>query len=221
MVYLIDYENVANDGLNGYEFLTSQDTLYLFYSECVHNIRKQISLKIFHPSMDVHLYKLRTPRKNAIDFYIASKLGELIESRQIPKAAIVTKDQGFQSIVDFWGHVSEKKCTVILGKSISECILKSGNNDEQYRQVKYHMMSVPLENLYSEYERQKELEEKVKDQLAGTEFEEECSKVIDIFAHADSKKGLYLSLLKKFGRERGTRLYASIKNIENTRKAII
>ncbi len=213
MVYLIDYENVANDGLSGYEFLTPKDALYLFYSDCVHNIRKQISLKIFHPSMEIHLYKLRTPRKNAIDFYIASKLGELIEQQGIEKAAIVTKDQGFLSIVDYWGHVSEKRCKVILDKSISGCILKSGNDDEQYRQVRYQMMPVPLENLYNEYERRKELEEKIQSQLIGTEFEGDCSKVVDIFSHAENRKSLYLSSLKKFGRERGTRLYASIRDI--------
>lgn len=164
--------------------------------------------------MEIHLYRLRTARKNAIDFYIASKLGELIGRYGIKKAAIVTKDQGFQSVADFWGHVAENRCKVILEKSISDCILKSGNNDEQYRTVKYQMMPVPLENLYNEYERQKALEGKVRIQLAGTEFEEECSKVIDIFAHADNKKGLYLSSLKQFGRERGTRLYANIRDIE-------
>lgn len=133
MVYLIDYENVSNAGLSGYEFLTSQDVLYLFYSDAARNIRKQISLKIFDPSMDIHLYKLKTPRKNAIDFYIASKLGEL--------------------------------------------------------------------------------EEKVRFHLAGTEFEEDCPKVIDIFCHADTKKSLYLSSFKNFGRERGTKLYANIREI--------
>lgn len=214
MVYLIDYENVANEGLTGYEFLTPEDKLYLFYSECARNIRKQISLKIFQPSMEIHLYKLRTARKNAIDFYMASKLGALIEQYEMKKAAIVSKDQGFQSLVDFWGHVAENRCKIILEKSISDCILKSGNNDEQYRMVKYQMMPVPLENLYNEYERQKELEGKVKIQLAGTEFEEECSRVIDIFAHAENRKGLYLSSLKQFGRDRGTRLYASIRDIE-------
>lgn len=213
MVYLIDYENVSNAGLSGYEFLTSQDVLYLFYSDAARNIRKQISLKIFDPSMDIHLYKLKTPRKNAIDFYIASKLGELVEKQHITKAAIVSKDQGFQSVVDFWGHVSETKCKVILEKSISDCILKSNNNDEQYRQVRFHMMSVPLENLYQEYEQQKELEEKVRFHLAGTEFEEDCPKVIDIFCHAENKKSLYLSSLKNFGRERGTKLYANIREI--------
>ena len=113
MLYLIDYENVANEGLTGYEFLTSEDRLYIFYSECARNIRKQISLKLFHPSMQIYLYKLRTTRKNALDFYIATKLGELIEKCQITKAAIVTKDQGFHSLVDFWGHVSETKCKII------------------------------------------------------------------------------------------------------------
>ena len=59
-----------------------------------------------------------------------------------------------------------------------------------------------------------DLEGRLKAQLAGTEFEEDCPKVIDIFAHTESKKGLYLSSLKQFGRERGTRLYASIRDVK-------
>lgn len=214
MIYLIDYENVKNDGFMGYEFLTSEDILYIFYSDSVPNIRKQISLKLFQPSMDVRLYKLKTARKNAIDFYIATKLGELIAKTQVPKVAVVTKDHGFYSLTDFWAHVSETKCKIIVEKDIADCILKSGNNDEQYRQVKYQMMSVPLENAYNEYEQQKDLEGRLKAQLAGTEFEEDCPKVIDIFAHTESKKGLYLSSLKQFGRERGTRLYVSIRDVK-------
>lgn len=214
MIYLVDYENVKNEGFMGYEFLTQEDVLYIFYSDCVPNIRKQISLKLFQPSMEVHLYKLKTTRKNAIDFYIATKLGELIEREQVTKVAIITKDHGFLSLTDFWGHVSETKCKIIVEKDIAECILKSGNNDEQYRQVKYQMTAVSLESAYSEYEQQKDLEGRLKAQLAGTEFEEDCPKVIDIFAHAENKRGLYLSSLKQFGRERGTRLYASIRDVE-------
>lgn len=217
MVYLIDYENVHNEGMMGYEFLTVQDVLHLFYSASAPNIRRQIALKTFHPSMEIHLYKLKKARKNAIDFYIASKLGELVERYGITQAAIVTKDQGFQSIVDYWSHVSEIRCRIILEKSISECMMKSGSNDEQCRQVKYQMAQIPLESAYHEYEQQRDLEGRVKLQLAGTEFEDDCVRVIDIFAHADSKRGLYLSSLKQFGRVKGTKLYANIREIEKQR----
>ena len=73
----------------GYEFLTSEDILYIFYSDSVPNIRKQISLKLFQPSMDVRLYKLKTARKNAIDFYIATKLGEPSKAGPIDRKSVV------------------------------------------------------------------------------------------------------------------------------------
>lgn len=214
MVYLIDFENINNEGMEGYEYLTEQDSICIFYSQSAPNIRKRIAAKVFEHSMDVSLYKLLTARKNAIDFYIASKLGQLVEQRKAEKIAIVSKDQGFQSIVDYWGHVSEKKCKVILEKSIAECILKARCGDEQYRTVKYDWMQTPLELLYSEYEQQRELERKLRQRLQGTEFELEEQEVVRIISKADNRKVLYLSALKQFGRDRGTRLYANIKDIK-------
>jgi len=214
MIYLIDYENVHNDGMEGYEYLTEADSLYIFYSKAAPNIRKKIAAKIFDSSMEVHLYKLFEPRKNAIDYYIAAKTGQLVERFRPDRLAIVTKDQGFQSIADFWGHAAEDKCKIILEKNIAECILKAKTRDGQFDTVQYDYMQVPLEMSFHEYEKKKELKGKVKEQLLGTEFENEEDKVIDLFSEAESRKVLYLTTLKQFGRERGTRLYANIKDIK-------
>lgn len=214
MIYLIDFENVNNDGLDGFEYLTVKDSLYIFYSQSTPNIRRQIAEKIFSPMMDVHLYKLYAARKNAIDFYIASKAGQLIEEQHLDQIAIVTKDSGFQSIADYWSRVSEKKCRVILEKSIANCMLKAQNGGEAYGTVKYDRAQVSLESQYREYEKKRELGKRVGQKLQGTEFEQEQEKVIRICSNADSKKVLYLSALKTFGRARGTRLYADIKDME-------
>jgi len=213
MIYLIDFENVHNDGMEGYEYLTEEDSIYIFYSKAAPNIRKKIAAKIFDSSMDVHLYKLFEPRKNAIDYYIAAKTGQIVEKFRPDRLAIVTKDQGFQSIADFWGHAAEDKCKIILEKNIAECILKAKAKDEQFAAVQYDYMQVPLEMSYHEYEKKKELMGKVKEHLLGTEFENEENQVVDLFSEAESKKVLYLSALKRFGRERGTKLYANIKDL--------
>lgn len=219
MIYLVDFENVNNDGMAGYEYLTYQDSVYIFYSKSSPNIRNQIAEKIFAPSMDVHIYRLFEPRKNAVDYYIAAKTGQLIELEKPDKIAIVTKDQGFQSIADFWGHVSETKCKIILEKSIADCILKAKNGDKQYNEVNGDRMQVPLEMSFHEYEKKKELKSKVKERLRGTEFEAEEAEAIRIFSEAETNKVLYLSALKQFGRARGTRLYANIKEIGPGRNA--
>lgn len=63
-----------------------------------------------------------------------------MERERPDKPSIVTKDQGFQSIADFWGHVSEKKCRIVLGKSIAECILKAKSGNQQYDRVRCDRM---------------------------------------------------------------------------------
>lgn len=214
MIYLIDFENVNNEGLDGYEYLTPEDSLWIFYSQSTPNIRRQIAEKIFSPVMDVHLYKLHTARKNAIDFYIASKTGQLIEEQAPEQIAIVTKDLGFQSIADYWNHVSEKKCKVILEKNIAGCMLKAKNGDGRFDTVRYDRAQVSLESQYREYAKKRELGQMVCQRLQGTEFEKDQEMVIRLCSEADSKKVLYLSALKTFGRFKGTRLYADIKDVK-------
>ena len=108
MLFLIDYENVGNAGMKGYEYLEAQDHVILFYSEARKYMERGILDSIAASDCTFEICKLYKMGKNALDFYIATRLGELIGQgcEEIP--AIISNDGGFQAVRDFW----EKRQTI-------------------------------------------------------------------------------------------------------------
>lgn len=75
---LVDYENVCFvGGLSGVEYLTKDDTLYIFYSEACMKIKKSDFDVITASGCNFQIVKLRRQGRNELDFYIASECGVL------------------------------------------------------------------------------------------------------------------------------------------------
>ncbi len=104
-VYLVDYENVSEEGLKGFEGLDKQDEIYLFYS--ANNGRISLNfvknLYALKDSAALHFMKAFTG-KQALDIQLATFLGSLIEADKEGncKFIIISKDKGFDHIRDFW-----------------------------------------------------------------------------------------------------------------------
>ena len=103
--FLIDYENVSDNGLDGFFDLTPEDTVYLFFTvnackigiEFVDQLRKQTN--------GASLQFIRAATGNqALDFQLSSFLGGLIATNQQDEAAfyIVSKDRGYTCLPGFW-----------------------------------------------------------------------------------------------------------------------
>ena len=73
MYFLIDYENVNYAGLEGTEFLEKGDTVSIFFSGVSDKIVAYRMKDIERSGCNFEICKLRNVRKNALDFYIASK----------------------------------------------------------------------------------------------------------------------------------------------------
>ncbi len=103
MIYLIDFENVANDGLLGLEKLATDSTLIILYSE------KNCKLTFSHHQQLEQLkckkeyIAVNETSKNALDFYLSTYLGYLIATHPAETTyCIVSKDTGFDSVISFW-----------------------------------------------------------------------------------------------------------------------
>ena len=83
MHFLIDYENVHSAGLTGAELLTDQDTVVLFYSDSNDKVEQGAMNRIIQSGCKIELRKLKTKGKNALDFYIATYVGELLLLAQL------------------------------------------------------------------------------------------------------------------------------------------
>ena len=120
-VYLIDYENVqAGSPLCGIDNLTSDDEVFLFYSDAANKI-KEYYWDLFNNSIcRTHLVKLMNTGHNALDFYISVQVGICIGARK-NRIAIISNDKGFRAAVEYSGIVlSESNQNVICASCIEE-----------------------------------------------------------------------------------------------------
>lgn len=109
MVYLIDFENISVAGLTGLEQLGADDQVLLFYSEMANKISIDLHLALEKSLAHREYFCVKTGSKNALDFQLATHLGYLIANNPIQSYAIVSKDEGFNALVRYWG---ERDCHV-------------------------------------------------------------------------------------------------------------
>lgn len=109
--YFIDYENVHADGFTGAENLGENDVICVMYTEQSKAFSLELVEKIARQSAKLESYKAGTGAKNSLDFQLASYLGYMIAKCEGRDDCfyIVSKDTGFNHLVDFW---AERNVTV-------------------------------------------------------------------------------------------------------------
>ena len=101
-VYFIDYENVSKAGLNGIEGLGKKDTVYIFYSAYSNSLTFNEHASLMKAKAEIVYYEVRTVGKNALDFQLSSFIGYILGKNEKTICYIITKDQGFANVVNFW-----------------------------------------------------------------------------------------------------------------------
>ncbi len=102
MYYLIDFENVSNPGLTGLENLTKDDTIIIFYSKNANNFSMQNHIKLEASCVSKEYIEVTRSGKNALDFQLATYLGALVAKSPSSVYTIISKDEGFSAITEFW-----------------------------------------------------------------------------------------------------------------------
>ena len=103
--YLVDYENVKNQGLNGIQDLKGDNVICIFYSRnAPGNFTLDLHRQISEANAEIVYLKVEVGTKNALDFQLASYLGKIIaENHGRPcNYFIVSNDRGYLSLVPFW-----------------------------------------------------------------------------------------------------------------------
>ncbi len=107
-VYLVDYENVKGDGLNGINNLTDKDKVHIFYSENADRLTFGLHKRLNEASCKIYYQKVEVGRKNALDFQLVSYLGYLLGKEPEEEYAIVTNDKDYNNVVQFWQKKTHK-----------------------------------------------------------------------------------------------------------------
>jgi len=107
-VYLIDYENVYIDGLQGIEKLTEQDSVYIFYTQNRCGLTFGLYQQLISCKAEIHLnevamsLKNNDPVKNALDIQLMMFLGYVIGQKQHHEIYIISKDKDFRLGLEFY-----------------------------------------------------------------------------------------------------------------------
>ena len=126
--YLVDYENVKSHGLDGITSLDSSDVLVIFYSENADSLTFGLHRRLNESKAKISYQKVDVGTKNALDFQLATYLGYLVRDNEGQESShyIVTKDQGFTSLVNYW---KKRKINVSLIVDLSGRDVQKEKND--------------------------------------------------------------------------------------------
>ena len=103
--YLIDYENVNTDGLQGVELLHSNDEVIIFYSDYADRLTFDLHQRINASPAKVQYIRVDACcKKNGLDFQLVTYLGYLIAQHPDGQFYIVSRDNGFCNVVKFWAE---------------------------------------------------------------------------------------------------------------------
>lgn len=211
MHFLIDFENINYAGLEGTEFLSEEDTITFFYSQACKKIVAYRVKDIERSGCKLEVVKLRNQRKNALDFYIASKVGEIFTANHNEHVAIITEDKDLQAVLDYWQPRLPISKQLVKCKSVAYAISTIHDDEDRKCLVQENMKTLDLEAVFLKYEERRRIVEGITVLFEGTDYEPLVTQIVDMVILSEKPKNLYLSSLKNFGRETGTAVYRKLK----------
>ena len=206
MKFLIDYENINSRGLHGSEFLEKDDELLIFYSDQCPRIERQEMEKVFQSGFGFEIIKLPSPGKNALDFCIATSVGEALGRGENKSIGIISNDKGYKTIQDYW---RKRKPTVriVCRPDVAQCIISADEPGERTRRVHAACDPVDLEKEYKVFLRRRMLEEKL------TDYGEKGLQLASDLSSMHEAKKIYQFLLQECGKKDGLAIYHMVKDV--------
>lgn len=134
--------------MQGAEYLSKDDGVTLFYSQHCAKVEKGKLQQIIEAGSNLDICRLRHTGRNAMDFYIACKIGELFGSGYQGIVAIVSGDKGYSAVQDYWTCCAEPVRRVVLRPNIEQCIGCSGEGSERERLIQGKLQEVDLDMQY-------------------------------------------------------------------------
>lgn len=229
--YLIDYENVRENGLVGAERLTGEDSIFVFYTK---NANK-ISLDAFC-GVSAAIKVLKVPAgKQSLDMHISSMLGYLAgKSPEKSDYIIVSKDKDFDTVIASWNEagvgVFSKQETIADGLKAAEPVpeAKPAEQPTVADTVEEPKKAAPKKPV----EKKKAKESPAAETGAADDRTVLNNRIIKLLGDAglegnlpntvasvvmsnvkkqNKKQAVYLELIKKFGQQEGLKYYKLVK----------
>jgi len=211
--FLIDYENVREAGLDGLEYLYNTDAITIFYSAACEKISKRSMDFILQSGCHFQAVRLKRTGKNALDFYIVSMAGALFGAGFAGKVVVVSKNKGYAAMKDYWISCGIQSERILLKATVKDGILASNENSTRRKVISAGTSQLCIGKEYAKYQERERLKKKIETLFAGTEYEDEVTKIFELTETEKKPKDLYLGSLKRFGRADGTKIYRFLKQV--------
>lgn len=212
MLFLIDYENVGNAGMRGCACLNEQDHVVIFYSDAMKNMEQRFLEDITVSGCVFEICRLCKTGKNALDFYIASRLGEMAGNGYDGIAVIISRDSGFQAVQDYWANRALHRRRILLASCVEDGIVKGNENNERTKELKRQRMSLSIGSYYSAYMERMRMKHILQNLFRGTEYEGLTAEILCLIENKPkAPRTIYLNSLHAFGKKDGLAIYQMIK----------
>ncbi|MDD6024142.1 MAG: PIN domain-containing protein [Oscillospiraceae bacterium] len=104
-IYLIDFENVASEGLSGITYLSEDDQVIIFYSNNSNRLTMKMHILIGKSVCKLNYFEVSVGGKNALDHQISTWLGYLVGTNAAERNYfIVSRDMGYKHVAAFWAN---------------------------------------------------------------------------------------------------------------------
>lgn len=157
--YLIDYENVKSEGIKGVAQLGEDDRVVIFYSHNADTITFEAMDMIFSSKAQISKYKILCGGKNALDFQLSTYLGYLIHEAKDSYFYIISKDNGFKHVVDFWKRTFQFDGYVYCFATIADGNARQNRFKNATAKERARVMEEELVAMSEELEAQSDAEE--------------------------------------------------------------
>lgn len=108
-IYLIDFENVASEGLSGITYLAPEDEVIIFYSNNSKSLSMKMHILIGKSVCKLDYFEATVGGKNALDHQISTWLGYLVGTGAAERNYyIVSRDMGYKFVASFWADSPQK-----------------------------------------------------------------------------------------------------------------
>lgn len=213
MYFLVDFENVRSDGLRGVKYLEKGDYLTLFFSKAAHSCENRYLEAIERSGCTFDTCKLINAGKNGLDFYIASRIGEFYGSGYTDRVAIISKDQGYKAVRDYWDARLASNKKIIISPSVERSLIASNDNSERVIRLRKDIAGIDIEVFQAKYEERLKLRTVLQQIFGETDFVDRLGEIQNVMEAGKSPKVIYLNSLHRFGRKQGLEIYNRLRPI--------
>ena len=189
--FLVDYENVNRDGLNGVTKLNEEDCVRIYYSDAAATLTFGLHRRINSSKAHFEYIKVQIPIKNAVDCQILFDIRDLSKENRNAEYFIVSKD------TDFNRAVEEFKFKKIRIKKVEE-ICKSSTEEKETIQSKPQNNVFAKENPTKNNKREAQVRSFFGRYFKDKQYVVQKENIIELLIKAESRQEINNGLQKYF-----------------------